>query len=429
MSEWKIEKLRGKIKLQTGFPFKSSGYVTQGIKLLRGDNVVQGSLRWEEVKYWPASEISKYEGYQLEEGDVILAMDRPWIDAGLKYAVISTCDLPCLQVQRTARLRGTDKIDSTFLKYVIASPRFTKYVKSINTGSSVPHISGDQIRDFYLPLPPLNIQQSIADVLSPIDKKIELNNRINTELEAMAKLIYDYWFVQFDFPDANGKPYKSSGGKMVYSQELKREIPEGWEIRNLSDIEPNIVTGKTPPTAAPENFGGDVPFICIGDIRGNMHVTKTELTLSTKGANSQKGKYVPEGAICVTCIASPGLVGFASETSQTNQQLNTIICHNFEDRYFLYFHLKDYFRFAKAKAGNTFANMNKGDFSSIKVIYPRKEMLKQFSSVLEPSIKKVLFNSKEINQLADLRDWLLPMLMNGQVTVKDAEQESAKQPL
>ena len=235
MSEWKIEKLRGKIKLQTGFPFKSSGYVTQGIKLLRGDNVVQGSLRWEEVKYWPASEISKYEGYQLEEGDVILAMDRPWIDAGLKYAVISTCDLPCLQVQRTARLRGTDKIDSTFLKYVIASPRFTKYVKSINTGSSVPHISGDQIRDFYLPLPPLNIQQSIADVLSPIDKKIELNNRINAELEAMAKLIYDYWFVQFDFPDANGKPYKSSGGKMAYNQELKREIPDGWEVKPISE--------------------------------------------------------------------------------------------------------------------------------------------------------------------------------------------------
>ncbi len=266
-------------------------------------------------------------------------------------------------------------------------------------------------------------QTQIAKVLSDLDAKIETNNKINQELEAMAKTLYDYWFVQFDFPDKNGKPYKSSGGKMVFNEALKREIPEGWEVKELSDIESNIVTGKTPSTSIKENFGNDIPFICIGDVRGNMHIINTEISLSKKGAETQNNKYIPKGAICVTCIATPGLVGFATETSQTNQQLNTIVCNNNENRYFLYFYIKDYFRFAKAKTGNTFANMNKGDFSAIKVIKPLKENLKHFTQLIEPSVKNILINSKQNQQLTNLRDWLLPMLMNGQVTVSQAEEQ------
>ncbi|MHB1947363.1 MAG: restriction endonuclease subunit S [Gammaproteobacteria bacterium] len=271
-------------------------------------------------------------------------------------------------------------------------------------------------------IPSKQYQDIVAEKLIAIDKKIAVNNKINTELEAMAKLIYDYWFVQFDFPDSNGKPYKSSGGKMVYNEALKREIPEGWDVVPLANIESNIVTGKTPPTRRAEYFNGNVPFICIGDVRGNMHITKTEITLSREGADSQAKKYIPKGAICVTCIASPGLVGFASEESQTNQQLNTVVCSHFENRYYLFFYLTNYFRFAKAKSGNTFANMNKDDFSSIAVIKPRKAILNTFSELLKPSIEKVLLNSKENNKLSELRDWLLPMLMNGQVTVKDTSE-------
>lgn len=288
----------------------------------------------------------------------------------------------------------------------------------LNSGTGVPSMTFGAYYDIKVQLPELDIQQKIAKVLSDLDAKIELNNKINAELEAMAKLIYDYWFVQFDFPNQDGKPYKSSGGKMVWNEELKREIPEGWDAMELSELESNIVTGKTPSTKIEENFNGDIPFICIGDVRGNMHITNTELTLSEKGANTQANKYIPEGAICVTCIASPGLVAFATRDSQTNQQLNTVVCKKFENRYFLYFYLLDYFKFAKAKTGNTFANMNKGDFSSIKVIKPNSEVLIEFSNKLESSVNKVLVNSKENQKLSELRDWLLSMLMNGQVKVR-----------
>ena len=233
----------------------------------------------------------------------------------------------------------------------------------------------------------------------------------------MAKTLYDYWFVQFDFPDANGKPFKTSGGKMVYNAALKREIPEGWADIKIGKMEPNIVTGKTPSTANSDYFNGEIPFITIGDIRGSAFIVKTEQTLSIEGANSQGNKYLPKGAICVTCIASPGLVGFVTQTSQTNQQINSVICSNEFNRYFLYFAINGYFAGAKAKTGNTFANMNKGDFSEILVVEPLEDIRKLFHEKIDAVIKEIKIKSQENIRLEQLRDYLLPMLMNGQVTV------------
>lgn len=331
-------------------------------------------------------------------------------------------------------------IDPIFFTYYFHTNEGQKRLLSFKSHVGVPALAQatTNFRLLEFPYIPLSNQLKIAKVLSDLDAKIELNNKINEKLEAMAKLIYDYWFVQFDFPiskeqaqamdkpELEGKPYKSSGGKMVFNKELKREIPEGWGGEILGDFEKNIVTGKTPPTKVKSNFSGEIPFICIGDIRGNMYITETELTLSKKGADSQKNKYLPEGSICVTCIASPGLVGFVTKEAQTNQQINSIVCSKSYHRYFLYFYLLDYFRFAKAKTGNTFANMNKGDFSSIKIVTPDIDLLKIFERKLSSSFDKILINSFENQKLTELRDWLLPMLMNGQVTVREAEEELSK---
>ncbi|MDC1134376.1 restriction endonuclease subunit S [Alphaproteobacteria bacterium] len=303
--------------------------------------------------------------------------------------------------------------------YYFQAPWVQKHFLNISTGSTIKNLGLVELQNFIVPHPVEEEWRPIVQTLSVLDKKIELNNQINSELEATAKLIYDYWFVQFDFPDENGKPYKSSGGEMVYDEDLKREIPKGWGARRLSDFEPKIITGKTPSTNDKDNFEGDIPFICIGDVRGNMHVTKTEIKLTEVGAASQASKFIPKGAICVTCIASPGLVAFASSESQTNQQINSVVCKRNENRYFLYFYLKDYFNFAKAKTGNTFANMNKDDFSSILLPYPKKEIVDRFSETVKSVFDNVLLNSQESNHLIELRDWLLPMLMNGQVTVSD----------
>lgn len=310
-----------------------------------------------------------------------------------------------------------DKTSEIFMHYVITFIK--KTIQNSASGSSQDNINIDYLTRIKFKIPTLLYQQKIVAILSSLDSKIEINNKINTELEAMAKTLYDYWFVQFDFPDKNGKPYKSSGGKMVYNEVLKREIPVCWEVKELSNIERNIVTGKTPLTSNNDFYNGNIPFITIGDVRGNMHIVSTQQTLTKEGANQNIKKFIPKNSICVTCIASVGLIGFSTEDSQTNQQLNSIICENYENRYFLYFYLLNYFKYSIPKTGNTFANINKADFSSILVIKPKKEILIHFSAILKSSISKILNNSKENQQLTELRDWLLPMLMNGQVTVSD----------
>ncbi len=331
-----------------------------------------------------------------------------------------------------------DTIYYSIINKELANPFYLfNFLKSLdlsklNTGTGVPSMTFDSYYNLDIHLPQLETQQKIASVLSTLDSKIELNNRINAELEAMAKTLYDYWFVQFDFPVVNEdgslskvEGYKSSSGKMQWNEELKREIPEGWNVKPLGKIESNIVTGKTPITTNLEFYKGEVPFITIGDIRGNMHVVNTENTLSKEGANSQTNKYIPKGSLCVTCIASPGLIGFATKNSQTNQQINSIIFHNDENKNYLYFALNDYFKFSKgAKTGNTFANMNKGDFESINLIYPPKELLLFFEKITKPFVDNILIHLEANQQLSSLRDWLLPMLMNGQVKVGDVEEET-----
>lgn len=314
------------------------------------------------------------------------------------------------------KILDLNKDDLRFWSYFLQ----TIDLKKLNTHSAVPGLSRELVYLLEVNIPSKDIQGKISYLLSKIDKKIELNNQINAELESMAKTLYDYWFVQFDFPDENGKPYKSSGGKMVYNSVLKREIPYGWNDSQIGKIENKIITGKTPPKGNLDYFSGDVPFITIGDIRGNTFIVNTEETLSREGADFQKSKYLPEDTICVTCIATPGLVGLTTTLSQTNQQINSIICSKEYHKYFLYFALKSYFNAnSKVKIGNTFANINKRDFSEIKIIYPSESLLINFHKKVSLIFEKIKSNTKESRKISELRDFLLPMLMNGQVTIKE----------
>ena len=307
------------------------------------------------------------------------------------------------------------KVTNQFLYYFLQTNPFIT-----TNGSTIKRLYNDNLRDTKIPnVPSIQQQNQITDILGALDKKIQINNQINQELEAMAKTLYDYWFVQFDFPDQNGKPYKSSGGKMVYHPELKREIPEGWGVETLKDFESKIITGKTPSRANSDNFGGEIPFITIGDIRGNTFIYSTSETLTDLGASVQQNKYLPEGSLCVSCIATVGEIGFTTEWSYTNQQINSIVFEDETNRYYLYFALKNYFENANAiaKTGNTFANMNKEDFSGIRIILPRNEIKNNFHKITEPYFAQIKCLQGQNQELTQLRDWLLPMLMNGQVKV------------
>lgn len=358
---------------------------------------------------------------KVDQWDVIISM----IGAYCGFCFIESNEEIEYAVKNVGLFKAGTEVNAKWLYYYLNSPIGRAHLDAVKSGSTQPYIALGALRNLPILVPKEDdVKEKIVAILDAIDTKIRVNNRINAELEAMAKTLYDYWFVQFDFPDdspqGQGKPYKSSGGEMVYNPTLKREIPEGWEDSTIGAIEPNIVTGKTPSKDNPEYFGGNVPFITIGDIRGNTYIVSTEETLTASGAATQKNKFLPEDSICVTCIASPGLVGFVTTPAQTNQQINSVVCSNQINKYYLYFAIKRYFEGAKAKTGNTFSNMNKGDFSAIVILKPSDQALQDYHLKAYPLFEKIKLKSLENKQLVKLRDWLLPMLMNGQVTVGEA---------
>ena len=229
MSGWREVTLGEVADLLVGFAFKSARFTDDDSdpRLLRGVNIGQGSLDWSRSAYWPQDDRAVYERYELADGDVVLAMDRPWIEAGLKRARIRESDLPALLVQRVTRLRGTESVQTSYLHHVLASRAFTDYIKPIVTGVTVPHISPDQIKSFGFQLPPISQQDAICGVLDAIDDLIENNRRRIALLERLAQAIYREWFVHFRYPGhENDELVDSPLGP----------IPAGWQVRSFLDL-------------------------------------------------------------------------------------------------------------------------------------------------------------------------------------------------
>ena len=355
--------------------------------------------------------------FLLNEGDIITPLTEQaigllgstaWIPESGKY----------IQSQDIGKIICKEKLlDKKFAYYLLSSKEVKKQLSAGAQQTKIRHTSPSKIKDCIVWIPSLYEQKNIGEILFNIDRKIALNRAINHNLVAMAKQLYDYWFVQFDFPNEDGKPYKSNGGKMVWTEKLKRKIPEGWEVKELGKIEPNIVTGKTPSTINEKNFGGNIPFITIDDIRGNTYIFKTQRTLSNKGAESQKNKYLKDNTLGDSCIGTIGVMGFNSILSQTNQQINSIIFSKEENREYIYFSLKLYFEHTSAKTGNIFANMNKEEFSSILIVVPTLKLISRYHNIVGTFFKEIRDITEQIYILTKQRDELLPLLMNGQVTV------------
>ncbi|MCG3646424.1 restriction endonuclease subunit S [Pseudomonas putida] len=412
-ASWKEVTLEDHVDLVVGYAFKSSGYTDDesDVRLLRGDNVAQGELRWDKAKRWPVADYQRYEAFHLREGDIILAMDRPWISAGLKYARVKRKDTPSLLVQRVARLRGTESLKTDYLRCVIGSADFTDYVLSILTGVNIPHISAKDIKRFRFLLPPVATQERISRVITSYDDLIENNTRRIEILEEMARRLYEEWFVQFRFPGHEGVKFKES--------ELGL-IPEDWKVSTLDEFG-EIITGKTPSKNNSEFFGGVVPFIKLPDMHGNTFIIETSERLSEEGVSSQKTKTIPPGSICVSCIGTAGVVVITSEPSQTNQQINSIVPRAPGLREFLFFSataLKEKINNYGA-TGATMTNLSRGKFASLQVVEPKEDLLCGYNKLAAPLFDKILCLQKANRNLRAQRDLLLPKLISGEIDVSD----------
>lgn len=260
-------------------------------------------------------------------------------------------------------------------------------------------------------------QEAISSALSSIDAKIDCNNRINAELEAMTKMLYDYWFVQFDFPDANGKPYKSAGGKMVYNTTLKRNIPEGWEDSSIQAIA-NLLGGGTPTKKRAEFWGGDIPFFTPTDADGTIFKFSTADYITEEGLKGSSTKLFEKHTVFITARGSVGRLVLAGVDMAMNQSCYALKAKPEVSHTFVFFMTKELIHHLQVKSsGSVFDSIVSNDIEQTKLAIPSTDLIKQFAKIVEPVFEKIANNTKENLQLAQLRDWLLPLLMNGQVTV------------
>ena len=312
------------------------------------------------------------------------------------------------------------KADYQYVYYFLK----TQYIQLRNLSSGVrKNLNSNDIKNFEIRIPDsITTQSQIAKVLSDLDAKIELNNKINAELEAMAKLIYDYWFVQFEFPNEDAKPYKSSGGKMVWNEELKREVPEGWEVKNLG----NIGNFKNGVNYDPSNPGEIAcPIINVRNISKSRFFLKNEDLDIIYLKESDVRKYsVHSGSIIIARSGIPGATRLISDMADNTLYCGFAIHYELEDlnlKIPVFFFLKSIEQQIQSGSGGTILkNVNQATLNDLKIALPKgKIIIKEFNNKIEPLFAKINLIQKENQKLTELRDWLLPMLMNGQVKLNN----------
>ena len=301
---------------------------------------------------------------------------------------------------------------SKFIYYNLFQDAFFEHMMKGAKGTKMPRGEKSQILEFEIPDFSLSVQEKIAKFLSAIDNKIELNNKINDNLEQMAKMLYDYWFVQFDFPDVNGKPYKTSGGKMVWNAKLNRELPAGWENGCLSDIA-NITMGQSPPGESYNEQGNGMIFYQGCTDFGNRYPTIRKFTTSPT-------RFAKQGDILLSVRAPVGTLNISKEDCCIGRGLASMNSKNNTITYLfgVMVNLKQIFD-RRNVSGTTFGSITKDDLFSLPVIIPNEKTVKSFQNLVFSAFEKQNKIELENIELASLRDWLLPMLMNGQVKVED----------
>lgn len=296
-----------------------------------------------------------------------------------------------------------DECTELYMHYIFTYIRSS--IQSRVSGSIQDNINLEYLTTLKFKIPSKIEREKIESVLYSLDSKIELNNKINTKLESIAKLIYDYWFVQFDFPDINGKPYKSSGGEMVYNEELKREIPEGWEVMLLEDFaditKGTLITEKTADT------NGKIKVVSAGINYSYFHSEtnrkENTITVSASGANAGYINFWRENIFACDCTTIRG-----------KTDIETLLILQF-------LQIRQGYIYKQAR-GSAQPHVYPKDISILKIAIPNNNLIKEYGKRIISGNQVITNNQKQNKKLVELKDWLLPMLMNGQVTVAEAQE-------
>ena len=348
---------------------------------------------------------------RYQHGDVLIANIRPYlkkvwfadIDGGASSDVLV--------------FRAKEGHSPSFLYAVLLQDSFFDYVMQGAKGSKMPRGDKEQILRYEMPTLSCS-EESIGTFFLNLDQKIRLNVQINQNLTAMAKQLYDYWFVQFDFPNEEGKPYKSSGGEMVWNKKLKREIPKGWNISLIKDFA-TTYSGGTPKSTNIEYYNnGEIAWINSGELNSPI-ITKTTNYITKCGLENSSAKLYPSNSILVAMYgATAGKVSLLTFEACSNQAVCGIIPTIENMLYYVYFHISSlYSHFITLSTGSARDNISQNTIKNILLPIPTRNILKLFDEKIGSIYQMIVNNYQQIDSLAMQRDELLPLLMNGQVSV------------
>ena len=343
--------------------------------------------------------------------DKIISSDSIMVTCiGSAMGKVAKNSLPSVTNQQINSIIVNENFDSDYIYYLFKN-NYAVFRNAASGSTAIPILNKtdfDNLR-FKVELD-LNQQRKMVSILSKIDDKIEINNQINQELEAMAKTLYDYWFVQFDFPDQNGKPYKSSGGKMVYNQELKREIPEGWGVENLFNVA-EVQYGYPFSTDYFNSTGEGVPVIRIRDILGN--------DTTNYSTEEVEDKYkINVGDVLIGMDGNFHMNYWIKENCYLNQRVVKVNSDKLPNMVLKY-QIEPFIKLReKSVSRTTVGHLSDKDLKAINVILPKDKYLSSIFEKFESILENIIINQQQNQELTQLRDWLLPMLMNGQVKVE-----------
>lgn len=428
----KTEQLIGLCLEVTDCHHSTPKWTDNGKLVIRNYNIKNGRLHLDNLSYTDEKTFNeRIRRSKPEPGDLIITREAP-----MGEVCIIPEGLECCLGQRMVLIKPNENIvNPEYLLYALQSEFVQKQIeKSNKTGSIVSNLRIPVLKELLIPRFGSIVEESIGKVLNNIVTKIELSNGINAALEGMAKLIYDYWFVQFDFPisaaeaqamgkpELEGKPYKSSGGKIVYNEELKREIPEGWQAGTLNDLG-TIKGGSTPSKAVNENFcrNAGMPWITPKDLssnKGNKFITRGEYDVTKEGIRNASLKIMPRGTVLLSSRAPIGYIAISREEVTTNQGFKSIVPDKRFPTEFIYYTVGNMIpTIEKNAAGSTFKEISGSTLKTIQISLPADEVLQLYTKKVINIFKRQNILELENQQLSSLRDWILPMLMNGQVKV------------
>lgn len=382
-SDWPITTIGTEVDLLPGFAFKSADYTDapDGVRLLRGDNIIQGRLRWDGLRRWPESLNKGLEKYALKVGDVVIAMDRPWIEAGLKYARILDRDAPSLLVQRVTRLRAKERLSQDFVYWLIGSRRFSDYVQAVQTGTAVPHISGSQIAGFEFSLPPLEEQLRIAGVLGALEAKIDHNTEI---VRLLGKAVH------------------------LRSTFLTREATEWVPLTSVA----RFVNGRA---FTKEANGQGLPILRIRELKAGIDASTPRSEISAHADN-----IAGASDLLFAWSGSLGVYRWGGPDALINQHIFKVIpaggYPTWLAEYWVLLHLGEFQAIAADKA-TTMGHIQRRHLDEALVPLPKKDVLHEERSTVDAldGLRDALV--RETTELSAARDSLSPHLLSGRLRV------------